>query len=125
MESFSNAEAAIFSLQNPGPKKNNISLARDHMMGSQLFGNDPEYHQDEVVDQNIDMAIQEDQEDHADEDNISDCSPSSKSMSSDGSTTRKLIKIEKKIQRTNLSKRERRLLQNRKSALKCRLKKQD
>ena len=41
------------------------------------------------------------------------------------STTRKLNRIEKKIQQPNLSKKERRLLQNRKSALKCRLKKQD
>lgn len=44
---------------------------------------------------------------------------------SKGSVTRKLSKIEKKICRGDLSKRERRLLQNRKSALKCRLKKQD
>ena len=44
---------------------------------------------------------------------------------SKGSVTRKLSKIEKKISRGDLSKRERRLLQNRKSALKCRLKKQD
>jgi hypothetical protein len=44
---------------------------------------------------------------------------------SKGSTTLKLSKIERKIQRTDLTKRERRLLQNRKSALKCRLKKQD
>lgn len=42
---------------------------------------------------------------------------------SKGSVTRKLSKIEKKISRGDLSKRERRLLQNRKSALKCRLKK--
>jgi hypothetical protein len=33
------------------------------------------------------------------------------------------VKIEKEIQRTDLSKRQKRLLQNRKSALKCRLKK--
>ena len=46
-------------------------------------------------------------------------------MLSEGSTTRKLLNIEKKIQRHDLSKRERRLLQNRKSALKCRLKKQN
>lgn len=40
-------------------------------------------------------------------------------------TNTQLFKIEKKIQQgTDLSKRERRLLQNRKSALKCRLKKQ-
>lgn len=40
-------------------------------------------------------------------------------------TNNQLFKIEKKIQQgTDLSKRERRLLQNRKSALKCRLKKQ-
>lgn len=44
---------------------------------------------------------------------------------SEGSTTRKLQKIEKKIKSGNLTKKERRLLQNRKSALKCRLKKQD
>ena len=44
---------------------------------------------------------------------------------SKGSVTRKLSKIEKKISRGDLSKRERRLLQNRKSALKCRIKKQD
>ena len=42
---------------------------------------------------------------------------------SEGSTTRKLQKIEKKIKSGNLTKKERRLLQNRKSALKCRLKK--
>lgn len=40
-------------------------------------------------------------------------------------TTRQLNRIEKKIQCKNLSKKDRRLLQNRKSALKCRLKKQD
>lgn len=40
-------------------------------------------------------------------------------------TNTQLFKIERKIQQgTDLSKRERRLLQNRKSALKCRLKKQ-
>ena len=40
-------------------------------------------------------------------------------------TNHQLFKIERKIQQgTELSKRERRLLQNRKSALKCRLKKQ-
>ncbi|CDW71993.1 bzip transcription factor [Stylonychia lemnae] len=42
----------------------------------------------------------------------------------DSSTNNQLFKIEKKIQQPDLSKRERRLLQNRKSALKCRLKKQ-
>jgi hypothetical protein len=41
------------------------------------------------------------------------------------STQRKLITIEKKIRKDGLGKREKRLLQNRKSALKCRLKKQD
>jgi len=46
------------------------------------------------------------------------------SSQSQGSTARKLDQIEQKIRRSNLSKRERRLLQNRKSALKCRLKKQ-
>lgn len=41
-------------------------------------------------------------------------------------TNTQLFKIERKIQQgTDLSKRERRLLQNRKSALKCRLKKQN
>ena len=38
-------------------------------------------------------------------------------------TNQQLFKIEKKIQSHNISKKERRLLQNRKSALKCRLKK--
>eukprot|EP00347_Sterkiella_histriomuscorum_P017170 403350401 len=42
----------------------------------------------------------------------------------DSSTNNQLFRIEKKIQQPDLSKRERRLLQNRKSALKCRLKKQ-
>ena len=45
-------------------------------------------------------------------------------VSAKGSTKHKLSQIEKKIQSNSLSKRERRLLQNRKSALKCRLKKQ-
>ena len=40
------------------------------------------------------------------------------------SFTKKLNQIETQINRTDLSKREKRLLQNRKSALKCRLKKQ-
>lgn len=57
------------------------------------------------------------------EDSLSD--NSSDMGLSKGSVTRKLSKIEKKISRGDLSKRERRLLQNRKSALKCRLKKQD
>ena len=61
--------------------------------------------------------------DNDDDDSLSNLS--SNSCMSKGSTTRKLSKIEKKIQNANLSKRERRLLQNRKSALKCRLKKQD
>jgi hypothetical protein len=42
----------------------------------------------------------------------------------DSSTNNQLFRIEKKIQQPDLTKRERRLLQNRKSALKCRLKKQ-
>ena len=50
---------------------------------------------------------------------------SAMSSQSQGSTARKINQIEKKIRASNLSKRERRLLQNRKSALKCRLKKQD
>jgi hypothetical protein len=41
------------------------------------------------------------------------------------SFTKKLGEIEIEINRADLSKREKRLLQNRKSALKCRLKKQD
>lgn len=40
-----------------------------------------------------------------------------------GSFTKKLQQIEKQINKGDLSKREKRLLQNRKSALKCRLKK--
>ena len=40
------------------------------------------------------------------------------------SVTQKLQLIEQEIQRTDITKREKRLLQNRKSALKCRLKKQ-
>jgi hypothetical protein len=60
-----------------------------------------------------------------DNDSVSDHDNSSSMCLSGGSTTRKLSKIEKKIQRNDLTKRERRLLQNRKSALKCRLKKQD
>ena len=51
---------------------------------------------------------------------------SGESDSSRGSTTKKLLKIEKEIQNSkDLSKRQKRLLQNRKSALKCRLKKQN
>mmetsp|Transcript_5466 Transcript_5466/g.8507 ORF Transcript_5466/g.8507 Transcript_5466/m.8507 type:complete len:136 (+) Transcript_5466:348-755(+) len=49
---------------------------------------------------------------------------SDSSVSAKGSTKQKLSQIERKIQSSSLSKRERRLLQNRKSALKCRLKKQ-
>lgn len=45
-------------------------------------------------------------------------------LSDDDSTNNQLFLIEKKIQQPDLTKRERRLLQNRKSALKCRLKKQ-
>ena len=52
--------------------------------------------------------------------NMSDESEHSRS-----SFTKKLTQIEKEINRNDLSKREKRLLQNRKSALKCRLKKQD
>ena len=43
----------------------------------------------------------------------------------DASTNNQLFRIEKKIMQPDLTKRERRLLQNRKSALKCRLKKQN
>jgi hypothetical protein len=43
----------------------------------------------------------------------------------ESSTNQQLFRIERKIQQPDLSKRERRLLQNRKSALKCRLKKQN
>ena len=63
------------------------------------------------------------QNDDIDYDHDSLSGVSSSSCLSKGSTTRKLSKIERKIQRNDLSKRERRLLQNRKSALKCRLKK--
>jgi len=48
---------------------------------------------------------------------------SNESQHSRGSVTKKLDEIEVEIARTDLSKREKRLLQNRKSALKCRLKK--
>lgn len=44
-------------------------------------------------------------------------------LSDNDSTNNQLFLIEKKIQQADLTKRERRLLQNRKSALKCRLKK--
>ena len=54
---------------------------------------------------------------------LSDASPDG--YDSEESTARKLSSIEKRIATANLSKKERRLLQNRKSALKCRLKKQD
>ena len=89
------------------------------MMGSQLFGNDTEHYHDTVVDENVHMAIQEDHDniedqlgDDLDENEIddSDSSHSSKSVTSDGSTKRKIIKIEKKIQSKNLCKKERRLL---------------
>ena len=56
-----------------------------------------------------------------------DCQSMS-SMDSDGSkskTLTKLQKIEQQIKSNKVSKKERRLLQNRKSALKCRLKKQN
>ena len=42
----------------------------------------------------------------------------------EASTNNQFMKIEQKIKKADLSKRDRRLLQNRKSALKCRLKKQ-
>jgi hypothetical protein len=60
--------------------------------------------------------------DDDDDDSLSDMSDHSSNLSRD-STTFKLKKLEKKIRNKDLSKRERRLLQNRKSALKCRLKK--
>lgn len=68
-----------------------------------------------------DFLIQQNDDNDYDHDSLSGVSSSS--SLSKGSTTRKLSKIERKIQRNDLSKRERRLLQNRKSALKCRLKK--
>lgn len=71
-------------------------------------------------------------EDHEDQDvdnfqeNDSQSVSSQGSDSSRGSTTKKLIKIQKEIENgKDLSKRQKRLLQNRKSALKCRLKKQN
>ena len=76
------------------------------MMGSQYFGIEAEHdHHDDVVDQNIKMTNEEiedgdDQDGHMDaqdQDNDVSDSNSSKSGSSEGSTTRKLIKIEKKI----------------------------
>lgn len=76
----------------------------------------------------------QDFEDHedVDVDNFQDNKDDSQSVSSGGSdtsrgsTTKKLIKIEKEIQNSkDLTKRQKRLLQNRKSALKCRLKKQN
>ena len=57
--------------------------------------------------------------------NDHDDSQSDDSADSQDSTARKLRIIERKIRTSNLTKRERRLLQNRKSALKCRIKKQD
>lgn len=60
--------------------------------------------------------------DDDDDDSLSDMSSSSSNLSGD-STTIKLKKLENKIRNKDLSKKERKLLQNRKSALKCRLKK--
>jgi len=60
--------------------------------------------------------------DDDDDDSLSDMSGSSSNLSGD-STTIKLKKLENKIRNKDLSKKERKLLQNRKSALKCRLKK--
>ena len=78
--------------------------------------NDFEHHQDHVVDNFEDLVGKEHDQDSA-------SNSSGGSDLSHGSTTKKLVKIEKEIQRTDLSKRQKRLLQNRKSALKCRLKK--
>ena len=65
-------------------------------------------------------------EEHDNLDSMSDFSDAGKGgYASEDSTQRKLTSIEKRIATANLSKKERRLLQNRKSALKCRLKKQD
>ena len=80
---------------------------------SEVMNADDVQHGDFHVNQNDDIDY--------DHDSLSGVSGSS--SLSKGSTTRKLSKIERKIQRNDLSKRERRLLQNRKSALKCRLKK--
>ena len=70
----------------------------------------------------------EDQSDLEDGDSLSDDSMTDDSADIERDlsvTNTQLFKIERKIQQgTDLTKRERRLLQNRKSALKCRLKKQ-
>jgi len=60
-------ENEVNGIEKAANKKNSIQYARDQMMGSQYFGNDTEYHQDEVVDQNIDMTEPEDQENISDD----------------------------------------------------------
>ena len=85
--------------------------------------------QDTIVDP-VEDHKQSDDEMESDDDDFDDSDDDSFDSSADierelSVTNTQLFKIERKIQQgTDLSKRERRLLQNRKSALKCRLKKQ-